>query len=457
MNLVPAIYRRQFDETHLTQAKQESPTYLAAQSARSALGEFAEIFSRGVTQRISEGSSLDNGAPVHLFRDLYNFLDTPASCCGVCLRRNEREKERRRIDPGGGNRLSPAGTDTIHNRTRNAEKTQSTPIQTHKLAREESKDSARRQEKCPRYNKRSIRIVSTAGSGKYPRQESVRRDEGQVSAGRGSEGGVRSEVEALCGMELRQWCVRMLPQQRRAEQDARHRHRDPTHAHPAPHPHPIPTPSGRAVLLVDGGSEELAGAVVKAAVLEADPDTEDAETEAEVDDGTNDGESEVGFVAAAQNCSTSASAEGTSSGQEVFALRAEEVKRNRGEEMHRATQKQLTATSEEQFAAAMASPTQFATRPMHRRNPSKLQLELVRVNPDGAMHRPGPPSAASASACSKPPPESLNAWEPSTRPVVVAPTLSNWWDMQALPYGRYMVDFADLQARNNPVGPDQVL
>ncbi|KAJ7432727.1 hypothetical protein FB451DRAFT_370884 [Mycena latifolia] len=81
-------------------------------------------------------------------------------------------------------------------------------------------------------------------------------------------------------------------------------------------PIPIPTPSGCAALLViEGGGEELAGAVVEAAVLEADPDTEDAEAEAEVDDGVNDRkERDVGFVASAQECSTSVSAEDTSAG-----------------------------------------------------------------------------------------------------------------------------------------------
>ncbi|KAJ7448743.1 hypothetical protein FB451DRAFT_1532364 [Mycena latifolia] len=88
---------------------------------------------------------------------------------------------------------------------------------------------------------------------------------------------------------------------------------------PIPIPTPTPIPNGcaesAALLVVDGGGEELAGAVVEAAVLKADPDTEDTEAEAEVDDGTKERkEREVGFVAAAWNCSTRASAEVTSQG-----------------------------------------------------------------------------------------------------------------------------------------------
>ncbi|KAJ7440031.1 hypothetical protein FB451DRAFT_1191818 [Mycena latifolia] len=76
---------------------------------------------------------------------------------------------------------------------------------------------------------------------------------------------------------------------------------------PIPCPIPIPTPSGHvALLVVDGGGDELVGAVVEATILEADPDTEDVEAEAEVNDRK---ESDVGFVAVAQNCSTSASVE----------------------------------------------------------------------------------------------------------------------------------------------------
>ncbi|KAJ7434417.1 hypothetical protein FB451DRAFT_1571973, partial [Mycena latifolia] len=83
-----------------------------------------------------------------------------------------------------------------------------------------------------------------------------------------------------------------------------------------------------ALLVVDGGGAELAGAVVEAAVLEADPDTEDAETEAEVDDGTKDGKKgDAGRVAAAvQNCSTSAF------GKEPSAGGVSLGKRERGEE-----------------------------------------------------------------------------------------------------------------------------
>ncbi|KAJ7438749.1 hypothetical protein FB451DRAFT_1192447 [Mycena latifolia] len=206
--------------------------------------------------------------------------------------------------------------------------------------------------------------------------------------GRGSEA-EWSEIEERCGVENEDGvrdedakCENSMAGWRAVRRRECYRSSAATSRTPArlaatpPIPRPIPSlsPSGRAALLViDGGGEELAGAVAKAVVLEADPDTEDAEAEAEVDDGTKDGkESDVGFVAAAQNSSTSASAPDTSAEHAVRqATRVEGMER---EEMHSGTtHKQLTATSEEQFAAAAASPRQFATRPMY---PSYLELEV---------------------------------------------------------------------------------
>ncbi|KAJ7438733.1 hypothetical protein FB451DRAFT_1192431 [Mycena latifolia] len=349
-----------FDE-HLTRAKQEGPTYLAAQSASPR--EFVQRFSRRVAQSISEGSSLDNGAPVHLLRDLYNFLDAPASLCGVRLSPASEEINGRRRDggttpPGGipwyglftheratqevSAQLMCEDGDTRSKEDsarRDPETTQPIPIQTQNLAREESKDIAFR---------RAVRQVSEIRQERYPgyvssRQQGVgsirdnvregetRRRGTGIVARAGERAG--SEVETAYGMQrgagktesrrCAAWRTKTADEMemRNARDGVRasamadwHAARSTLAATP-----PIPTPSGRAALLgVDGGGEELAGAVVEAAVLEADPDTEDAEAEAEVDDGTSDGkERDVGLVAAAQNCSTSASAEDTSAGHAV--------------------------------------------------------------------------------------------------------------------------------------------
>ncbi|KAJ7448714.1 hypothetical protein FB451DRAFT_1375246 [Mycena latifolia] len=107
--------------------------------------------------------------------------------------------------------------------------------------------------------------------------------------------------------------------------------------------------------VVDGGAEELTGAVLNAPPLL--PDTrgaEEADADAEIDDGMNEEkERDGGWEAAAQDCSTSASAEGTSSGHAVrhgmreaaVGLKGIEKKGERESgDAQRATQKQFTAT-----------------------------------------------------------------------------------------------------------------
>ncbi|KAJ7440034.1 hypothetical protein FB451DRAFT_1191821 [Mycena latifolia] len=180
----------------------------------------------------------------------------------------------------------------------------------------------------------SVCVSSTAGSGKYPERDGgeERRDRGGIvrqMTGRGSEakgsGGNarRIETERLRRIEAETAYEMVMSKTAPRRRECYRSSAAPSRTHArlaATPPMPVPTPmiipngcaESAALVVVGGGGEELTGAVVE---VEADPDSEDAETEAEVDDGTKDGkESEVGLVAAAQNCSTPASAEATSAG-----------------------------------------------------------------------------------------------------------------------------------------------
>ncbi|KAJ7434412.1 hypothetical protein FB451DRAFT_1195344 [Mycena latifolia] len=122
--------------------------------------------------------------------------------------------------------------------------------------------------------------------------------------------------------------------------------------HPPHSPTTIPRKRRAPAALVGGGgdgAEELAGAVV---VLDPTPefDAVEEEADAEVDDGTNDGkERDAGFVAAER-------LDERLGGGDFVRVRGEardEAGGRGGDEMHRGTtQKQLTTTSEEQFATS---------------------------------------------------------------------------------------------------------
>ncbi|KAJ7438614.1 hypothetical protein FB451DRAFT_1447948 [Mycena latifolia] len=229
----------------------------------------------------------------------------------------------------------------------------------------------------------SATVSATSNNSAGGRSER-RRGDGEVSSNEGDGGaGVRSEGEAVCGerkqceakaaygMEMRDsvraWSsvetayemgteIASVRDVRASSAEPR---RTPATLIAAP---PIPTPRKRgaptALLgVVDGGAEELAGAVA-VVDLALELDAAEEEADAEVDDGTNDGKE----------------GEARDKGHGVgFAVRAEEgwrgatrVKGIEREETHSgATPKQLTATSEAQIAAAAASPRQFATTPMY--------------------------------------------------------------------------------------------
>ncbi|KAJ7448735.1 hypothetical protein FB451DRAFT_1187553 [Mycena latifolia] len=144
-------------------------------------------------------------------------------------------------------------------------------------------------------------------------------------------------MEVVCGVET-EWSGDNVP--RKCYRSSAAPGRTPARLAATP---PRGSPRGRilcaaAALLgiVDAGAEELAGVVtVLDPALELDAAELELEADAEVEDGTNNGrERDVCFVAAAQNCPTSASAdlEGTSAGHAVSApfqeSRAEEREEN---------------------------------------------------------------------------------------------------------------------------------